>query len=55
MIFLFVGFGLEACFLLAVGYTHKNNAAAITCLTLAVGVSGFAISGKLIVTVTKLE
>ena len=38
------GFGLEACFLLGVGYT-RNTTTAITCLTIAVGVSGFAISG----------
>jgi ACS family sodium-dependent inorganic phosphate cotransporter-like MFS transporter 6/7/8 len=38
------GFGLEAAFLLGVGYT-RNTATAITCLTIAVGVSGFAISG----------
>lgn len=39
------GFGLEAVFLLGVGYT-RNTATAITCLTIAVGFSGFAISGK---------
>ncbi|XP_064634745.1 vesicular glutamate transporter 1-like isoform X2 [Lineus longissimus] len=38
------GFGLEACFLLGVGYT-RDTATAITCLTIAVGFSGFAISG----------
>lgn len=38
------GFGMEAIFLFGVGYT-KDNAAAITCLTIAVGFSGFAISG----------
>lgn len=36
---------MEAIFLLGVGYT-KNRIAAITCLTIAVGFSGFAISGK---------
>ncbi len=39
------GFGLEACFLLGVGYT-RDTTTAITCLTIAVGVSGFAISGR---------
>lgn len=38
------GFGLEAVFLLGVGYT-ADTVTAITCLTLAVGFSGFAISG----------
>ncbi|ELU12188.1 hypothetical protein CAPTEDRAFT_177109 [Capitella teleta] len=38
------GFGLEAVFLLGVGFT-RNTATAITCLTIAVGFSGFAISG----------
>ena len=38
------GFGLEALFLLGVGVT-QDPTAAITCLTLAVGFSGFAISG----------
>lgn len=41
-----VGFGMEAVFLLGVGYT-RNTTTAITCLTLAVGFSGFAISGML--------
>ena len=36
---------MEAVFLLGVGYT-RNTTTAITCLTLAVGFSGFAISGK---------
>ena len=45
------GFGLEAVFLLGVGYT-RDTATAITCLTLAVGISGFAISGKIHVTKT---
>ncbi|KAH3890380.1 hypothetical protein DPMN_014460 [Dreissena polymorpha] len=38
------GFGMEAIFLLGVGFT-RNTTTAITCLTLAVGFSGFAISG----------
>jgi len=38
------GFGMEAVFLLGVGYT-ADTVTAITCLTLAVGFSGFAISG----------
>jgi len=42
---LWKGFGLEAVFLLGVGYT-ADTVTAITCLTLAVGFSGFAISGK---------
>ena len=39
------GFGMEAVFLLGVGYT-ADTVTAITCLTLAVGFSGFAISGS---------
>lgn len=39
-----IGFGLEACFLLGVGYTREETTA-IVCLTIAVGFSGFAISG----------
>ena len=42
-----VGFGMEAVFLLGVGFT-KDTVTAITCLTLAVGFSGFAISGTLL-------
>ncbi|CAN7998991.1 unnamed protein product [Ixodes hexagonus] len=38
------GFGMEAVFLLVVGYT-RSTPVAITALTLAVGFSGFAISG----------
>jgi ACS family sodium-dependent inorganic phosphate cotransporter-like MFS transporter 6/7/8 len=38
------GFGMEALFLLIVGYT-SDTVTAITCLTIAVGFSGFAISG----------
>lgn len=38
------GFGMEAIFLLGVGFT-RNTTTAIVCLTLAVGFSGFAISG----------
>jgi len=40
-----LGFGLEALFLLGVGFT-KDTTTAILCLTIAVGFSGFAISGK---------
>lgn len=40
-----LGFGLEALFLVVVGYT-KDTVTAIACLTIAVGFSGFAISGK---------
>ena len=40
------GFGMEAVFLLVVAFTN-TPAVAITALTLAVGFSGFAISGKL--------
>ncbi|GAB6029806.1 hypothetical protein CHUAL_005518 [Chamberlinius hualienensis] len=39
------GFGMEAIFLLVVGLTKNDSTAAITALTLAVGFSGFAISG----------
>ena len=38
------GFGMEAVFLLGVAFT-RNTSVAIACLTIAVGVSGFAISG----------
>ncbi|XP_067655531.1 vesicular glutamate transporter 2-like [Haliotis asinina] len=38
------GFGMEAVFLLGVGFT-RDTATSIVCLTLAVGFSGFAISG----------
>ncbi|XP_013419304.1 vesicular glutamate transporter 2 isoform X2 [Lingula anatina] len=38
------GFGLEGLFLLGVGYT-RDPTTAIICLTIAVGCSGFAISG----------
>lgn len=38
------GFGMEAVFLLGVGYT-RDTTTAIACLTVAVGFSGFAISG----------
>jgi len=38
------GFGLEALFLLGVGFTNDTSTA-IACLTIAVGFSGFAISG----------
>ena len=36
---------MEAIFLLGVGFT-RDTTTAIVCLTLAVGFSGFAISGK---------
>ncbi|XP_035672238.1 vesicular glutamate transporter 1-like [Branchiostoma floridae] len=39
------GFGMEAVFLLICGYSSRNTAVAIVCLTIAVGFSGFAISG----------
>ncbi|XP_059170865.1 vesicular glutamate transporter 2-like [Physella acuta] len=38
------GFGMEAIFLLGVSFT-RDTAPAVACLTLAVGFSGFAISG----------
>jgi len=40
------GFGAEAFFLLLVAISKDNEALAIISLTLAVGVSGFAISGQ---------
>lgn len=43
----FAGFGMEAVFLLGVGYT-RDTTTAIACLTIAVGVSGFAISGNFV-------
>lgn len=39
------GFGMEATLLLVVGFSHTKGVA-ITFLVLAVGFSGFAISGK---------
>lgn len=39
------GFGMEATLLLVVGYSHTKGMA-ISFLVLAVGFSGFAISGK---------
>lgn len=39
------GFGMEATFLLVVGFSHSKGVA-ISFLVLAVGFSGFAISGK---------
>lgn len=39
------GFGLEATFLLIVGFTPSRQVA-VACLILAVGSSGFAISGE---------
>ena len=41
----FTGFGMEALFLIVVAYT-RNHIVVILALTLAVGFSGFAISGK---------
>lgn len=41
---LFVGFGMEATLLLVVGFSHSKGVA-ISFLVLAVGFSGFAISG----------
>ena len=38
------GFGMEAVFLLGVAFSQSTTVA-LTCLTMAVGVSGFAISG----------
>ena len=43
--FLVIGFGMEATLLLVVGFSH-TKAVAITFLVLAVGFSGFAISGE---------
>ena len=40
------GFGMEAFFLLFVAFTRSNSVAIIS-LTVAVGFSGFAISGKI--------
>lgn len=42
---LFSGFGMEATLLLVVGYSHSKGMA-ISFLVLAVGFSGFAISGE---------
>ena len=41
------GFGMEATLLLVVGYSHTRGVA-ISFLVLAVGFSGFAISGKIL-------
>ncbi|XP_041366731.1 vesicular glutamate transporter 3-like [Gigantopelta aegis] len=46
------GFGMEALFLLGVGFT-RDTATSIVCLTLAVGFSGFAIS--VVVVMERLE
>lgn len=43
--FLVIGFGMEATLLLVVGFSH-TKVVAITFLVLAVGFSGFAISGE---------
>lgn len=40
------GFGMEATLLLVVGYSHTRGVA-ISFLVLAVGFSGFAISGNI--------
>lgn len=40
-----IGFGMEAIFLIGVGYS-KTITSALVCLVLAVGFSGFAISGN---------
>lgn len=40
------GFGMEATLLLVVGFSHTKGIA-ITFLVLAVGFSGFAISGEI--------
>jgi hypothetical protein len=45
LLFLFAGFGMEATLLLVVGFSHTKGVA-ISFLVLAVGFSGFAISGK---------
>ena len=45
---------MEAVFLLGVGYT-RDTATAITCLTIAVGFSGFAISGSFFVFFSSIE
>lgn len=41
----YLGFGMEATLLLVVGFSHTKGVA-ITFLVLAVGFSGFAISGE---------
>lgn len=45
LFFFFLGFGMEASLLLIVGYSHSKGVA-ISFLVLAVGFSGFAISGE---------
>lgn len=45
LVWLFLGFGMEATLLLVVGYSHSKGVA-ISFLVLAVGFSGFAISGE---------
>ena len=45
VVLLFLGFGMEATLLLVVGYSHSKGMA-ISFLVLAVGFSGFAISGE---------
>lgn len=45
LLFPFAGFGMEATLLLVVGFSHTKGVA-ISFLVLAVGFSGFAISGK---------
>lgn len=46
-VFVSEGFGMEATLLLVVGYSHTRGVA-ISFLVLAVGFSGFAISGKIL-------
>ena len=43
---LVAGFGMEAVFLLGVSFA-RDTATSIVCLTIAVGFSGFAISGQI--------
>lgn len=45
LVLLFPGFGMEATLLLVVGFSHSKGMA-ISFLVLAVGFSGFAISGE---------
>lgn len=45
LVWLYLGFGMEATLLLVVGYSHSKGVA-ISFLVLAVGFSGFAISGE---------
>ena len=47
------GFGSEACFLIGVAVA-RDKTTAMVCLTLAVGSSGFAISGEYFFRVRKV-